>query len=236
MKNFCSLIFLIILALSQTKSEIIKCRYHMNSLWWESNGNYYECEVLNKKNFTDQWITINRTEGHHLRGKSNNDVQSIYIDNALKLHKFPKNIRHAFKHLILIRIVSSKINKLSSDDLKFFPKLKFLYIRSSHIENIEHDLLKHNPEIEVIDFVNNKIVHIDEKTFSDLKHLRALDLRFNECQNLGHSNSRTGVEKIIKQIKEGECQSDKFKESSGDFVMNFFRKVFYEHVLDIKVY
>ncbi|KAG5679656.1 hypothetical protein PVAND_009211 [Polypedilum vanderplanki] len=52
----------------------IRCEYSMNS-WLQTNGEKYECKVLNYNIFNGNRVTIENAEGIHQNGKTNDDVK-----------------------------------------------------------------------------------------------------------------------------------------------------------------
>ncbi|KAG5679108.1 hypothetical protein PVAND_008700 [Polypedilum vanderplanki] len=195
--------YLTILKFSLADSVTIKCRYYLDY------NNFYACNVMNAEVFTGDRVSIEKAEGQHLEGKTNDDVESFWIFDASNLKFFPSNINNIFKNLINIRIMFTNIAEITSENLKVFPELKFLHFFRNQIEVIKEDTFKFNPKLEEIYMDNNKISHIDPKSFSELKSLEVLDLSGNVC-SLRWAENRDQVLEMVKKIEEGFCLSKKF--------------------------
>ncbi|KAG5679113.1 hypothetical protein PVAND_008705 [Polypedilum vanderplanki] len=171
---------LVILKFSSADSVTIECEYLIRDY-------KYSCDVQNQEIFTD--------------------VEVFGIHNAPNLKHFPRNIKNVFKNLIRIGISQSNLSKITSEDLKDFPKLKGLYLHFNQIEVIRKDTFKFNPEIEEIILKYNKIKHIEPKAFSKLRNLKELDLTGNSCQ-FEWAGKREEVLEIIKKIEEETCNKN----------------------------
>ncbi|KAG5679608.1 hypothetical protein PVAND_009168 [Polypedilum vanderplanki] len=195
-------------------SMTIKCNYSM-SAYWSIKERDYKCKVQNIDDFTGNRVTIEKAEGNHTIGKSNDDVKFFTITSA-NLTYFPKNIENVFKNLELIAIWDSNLIELTSEDLRPFAKLKDFYLQGNPIEVIREDLFVHNPNIEVLILENNKISHIDSKALSYLNNLEVIDLKNNVCEfDKDEANIRSEVLEIVKQIEQGQCQSPKHTTSEN---------------------
>ncbi|KAG5679110.1 hypothetical protein PVAND_008702 [Polypedilum vanderplanki] len=203
--NFLILIFMMInFKFPSVESVTIKCNYFLDFF------NDYSCTVMNREIFKNQRVCIDKVEGKHLNGKTDDDVHGFYINKAKNMKFFPSNINKIFINLKNIVIIDSNLTEITSEDLKVFPKLKSLYLPKNQIKVIKEDTFSHNPDIEVIYLLSNEISHIDRKSFSKLEKLKKLTLLDNFC-NIQHFENRNDVLEMVKKIEKGSCKSDKFK-------------------------
>ncbi|KAG5680510.1 hypothetical protein PVAND_010017 [Polypedilum vanderplanki] len=178
--------------------------------WWQTYRNEYQCVVQNKEVFDGNRVTIEKAEGNHESGKSDDDVKFFYLTGA-NLKYFPRNLEYVFKNLELIYIYNSKLIEITSEDLKPFPKLKYFKLYENPIEVIRENLFINNPDLEVLYLLSNKINHIDPKALSHLNKLRAIDLNDNVCKfDKDQVETRSEVLEIIKKIEQGQCLSPKY--------------------------
>ncbi|KAG5680349.1 hypothetical protein PVAND_009859 [Polypedilum vanderplanki] len=190
-------------------SVTIKCYYQMWK-YWEANGIEYQCKVQNNEIFNENRVTIEKAEGEHKNGKSDDDVKFFVITGA-KLQFFPRNLENVFKNLELIFIWNSKLIEITSEDLKPFPKLKSFKLEENPIEVIREDLFINNPDLEVLYLENNKINHIDPKALSHLNKLRAIWFKNNLCKfDKSEVTTRSEVLQIVKKIEQGQCLSTQY--------------------------
>jgi hypothetical protein len=153
-------------------------------------------------------VIIDGATGTHACNKSNDAVEGIRINFAQNLVKIPRGVEKVFKNLVLLGIYANKnLKRVTQGDMRAFPELKYLYLDQNGIEAIESDLFKFNKKLEVIKLFKNNIFNIDPLVFSELKSLRVLDLSDNNCQkSVMKATCRTDVEKIISDVRDGQCQ------------------------------
>jgi regulator of replication initiation timing len=174
--------------------------------------------VTNPSVFNITQVSVNKVEGNHTlgfygRNFTNNDVKGIDIHNATEMVSFPRDIDKFFKNLVLIGIFDSKLSEVTQADLMVFPHLRHLYLSHNRISVIRDNLLKFNPRLEVILLYNNDIVHIDQRTFSELAQLRTLYLGRNYCHlppSISNARSRNEVAILVAILEKGNCTKDEF--------------------------
>ncbi|KAG5679650.1 hypothetical protein PVAND_009205 [Polypedilum vanderplanki] len=186
-------------------SVTIQC-YYFSSYWADLYQKEYQCSVENKEVFDGNRVTIEKAEGNHKDGNSDDDVKFFKIEEA-NLKYFPKNLENIFKKLEMIAILDSELKEITSEDLKPFPKLEILKLQNNRIEVINEDLFSHNPQLRYINLFHNKISHIDSNAFSHLNDLGYLNLGENVCElEKDWSDYRKAVLKIVQEIEQGKCQ------------------------------
>ncbi|KAG5666977.1 hypothetical protein PVAND_014980 [Polypedilum vanderplanki] len=169
-----------------------------------------ECEIINKEIFKGYRVKI----GGFLGDPYDKEVStSLRIENA-NLRLFPTNFQKLFNFLNAIDIRNSNLIEITNEDLKYFPKLTILILPENEIEIIREDLFHYNANLKLIHLWNNKIKHIDPKTFSHLLFLSDLNLEGNNC-HLDQATEFENTQKLVKKIeKNHQCQY--FENSEGN--------------------
>lgn len=163
----------------------------------------YQCHVkyLQIKSKLDR--TITDVAGDHLSGKSNDDVKFFNCVNHVVKY-YPLNLTNTFKNLETVSIYNATLSEIHAEDLQQFGgKLKKFWNQYNVIEVLEADLFKFTPNVELVSFSSNKIKHVDDGVFRDLKKLSALYLGGNLCNYT--ANNRTSVLDLVPKI-EGTCK------------------------------
>ncbi|KAG5667578.1 hypothetical protein PVAND_015555 [Polypedilum vanderplanki] len=202
----------LLIFISQINAESIICKYTEVKGIWQLDRSVLTCDVTNLLVFGGHKINVNDIQVNHPTKKKFADIEGFQVTRGKTLKYFPTGVGNFFPNLIMINIPHSGLIEITRKDLQQFPNLKMLFILNNYLEYIPEDLFMHNPHITVIDFEKNKIQHIDPKVFSNLKNLRAIDLRNNvNCNYFGKALERSEVEKLVKKVEEGKCQSDKYE-------------------------
>lgn len=166
--------------------------------------------MQNTQDFNGERQTIDNAVGQHLSNKTNEDVRVFYINNAPNISLFPSNLENVFKELTLIWISSSKLSKITKDDLRPFTNLNYLYLSRNIIKSLTADTFIYNPKLEEIWLDFNQIEYIEPMTFSNLNKLIYLGLYKNGCSCISEAQGRSNVEKLVSKINNDECYLKKY--------------------------
>jgi hypothetical protein len=183
----------------------MECEFTESALDYASEPMLYFCHMQNPQIFESDNYTIDAIYGDHLAFKGNEDVKALIVISGSKMTSFPVSINNVFPNLLEIDIAHTKISKLTQDDLKPFPQLKYFFFYSNPISHIPGDLFDSNPHLVSIFMHDNPIAHIDSRAFSDLDKLQFLWLSGTNCGMLKNADNRTEVEKMVKIIEDREC-------------------------------
>lgn len=176
---------------------VIECLYE-NTFWGRLND-HYTCNVQNDLNIaTLEDAVITSVTGSHMNGRTNNDVDSIYIKYKNVKH-FPKNLEKIFKNLRIISITNSNLMTIYQSDLKPFPELVRLILSNNNIEALEEGLFDFNTQLEMIYISSNQISKIHPNVFDHLTKLEFLELSENVCINM-RAGFKT-IQNIINFVK-----------------------------------
>ncbi|KAG5679116.1 hypothetical protein PVAND_008708 [Polypedilum vanderplanki] len=214
------LCYLTISEFSLVDSVTIQCNYDFVAIS-EIFGFLYTCKVQNIDIFNGDRVRIEKAVGQHIIGKTDDDIEAFWIDNAPNLKFFPSNVNNVFRNLIFIKIYNSNLIKITSEDFKVFPKLKGLDLSRNQIKVIKEDTFKFNLKIEEIHLYENKISQIERKSFSNLLNLKELSLFGNICE-FNWIKTKTEVLEAVKKIEQNSCKINKSRTSkSNQITMDF---------------
>jgi hypothetical protein len=194
----------IVICSTTVNAVTLKCDFDYS--YWNYVG-IYTCYVEDNGIFDGSRITIDKIEGEHKDGKTNADVQGIFINNKIQnLNYFPQDLDKSFPNLIAIIIKNAQLKEIKQADIMNFPSLIRLILSFNDIKTIEKDLFKYNPQLQYIDLENNEISHIDYEVFNNLTQLETLWLHGNKCKNyLNSADTRSNLLKLFKQYQDGDC-------------------------------
>jgi hypothetical protein len=192
----------------KVSAETIKCKY-TTTIFWESGPHKYACQVEDNGIFNGYRFNVDRSQGSHLGSNTNDHVQAIYFNDIPNLTNFPTNIAKVFKNLIEIVVKRTKLNEISSEDLRPFPLLKSLQlINNKDLVVIRAGTFVHNPRLEVLNFSGSGIAHVEPKTLTGLHYLRALYFGDTPCKSLNYATTRDGVGSMVRAIDAEACHAD----------------------------
>lgn len=148
---------------------------------------FYSCKLENKAegklSITEDNVSVTSVSGNHANGKSNNDVEVLYISGQT-IFFLPKNIVQFFPNLKGIVIFSSHMKTLRKQDIAPFTKLLFFFIAANEIKEIDGDLFESNPGVEYFSFTSNPLMHIGPDLFHPLQNLKEVHCSKCKCYDI----------------------------------------------------
>jgi Leucine rich repeat len=190
------------------ESAELKCEYKFED--WNTVGSLYDCFAINHENLvTDNSNRhVNSISGSHLASKSDNDIKGLWIKSS-NVAYFPLGVDNFFPNLEAISISNSNLRRITKEDLKPYPNLRYFSIWSNKLQTVEKDLFQFNSKLEVIIFIDNQISHIDPNVFNNfVGKLRHLYLSGNICQFGDVADDKQKVNEMIAQIQNGNCKNE----------------------------
>lgn len=132
----------------------------------------------------------------HIKGKSNDDVESLRIVGQ-HLINFPTGIDQFFPNLKEMIASISKIQVITKECFKGLSDLLYVDFSGNQITTLGDDLFTYTSNLVSIDFSKNHIKSIGKNTLTSLKNLTSLnfDGKDNKCSGTGKYRER--VEKLI---------------------------------------
>ena len=192
----------------------------------ELSGSLYSCDVTSLQNVDNNMIITSVMGNHTNRSKINNHVRAIQIKDQ-KTKFIPVDLRNIFFNLIALRIESSQLieiksqdfNKmhylvhlslmhnnltsLPSDAFSTLPKLTEIYLAWNQIEELPFGLFINNVNLEIINLSNNKIKYLGTGLFDGLVKLNKVYANENICVNRDFIGNAAIQQ--LKQYKKVNC-------------------------------
>lgn len=177
----------------------------------ESNRGY-GCFVKYLEITSDDDRTITEMTGEHQFGKTDEDV--VYFESHGHTVKyFPIELGKIFKNLNYVFFNESSMEEITTTDLQQFNGASFkgLTIQVANLEEIYEDLFATMPNLEEVSFAYNKIYHVDDGVFTNLKHLKKLWFGKNSCLSIESiDGNTTAVMKVSTDIERNCKVYEKF--------------------------
>ena len=145
---------------------------------WPFLGMSYGCSVLDIHK-TDK-NALSAIRGHKDRGKGNADVVTFSFWNS-DISTIPSAIGFFFPNLKGFEWYRTKLQSISSTDLKQFPKLQYLYLAANRLIALDGDLFRYTRNLKGINFSNNNLQSITDNILDGLNLLEEANFQGNEC-------------------------------------------------------
>lgn len=120
--------------------------------------------------------------GNHDAGKTLESVAFLDIRDE-NLVSIPQNLAFFFTNLTGIIIVNSKLQQLTSDDLRPFYGLQLLQIVGNPLTTLHAETFRYNPELMVVNLSSNKIMAVGKNLLLNLPAIRSVFFSGNSCVN-----------------------------------------------------
>lgn len=157
---------------------ILDCTYSVINFW--KINNLYSCSA--RILFIGDLRTVSDVTQNHLAPKTNSDVTGVAI-RAQDIRLLPRNLNEFYPNLESYDFLSSKIQEISREDLKGFPKLKQLHLNDNQITSISPNTFDDNPLLIAVSFINNPILYVAHNVFDNLLNLYELRFDGARCLN-----------------------------------------------------
>lgn len=184
-------IFLIFIVFAQTKAHF--CRQDRV----ENFGEVYECNLVIRRVNSNQSEEIEITDEDHKPGKTNNDVEFLWISDR-NSQTLTKGLDLLFPNLKGIYAGNNGIKLITKEDFNFL-ELQHISLVGNELTTLEDDLFALTPNLQYVNLSLNKIKTVGTNTFKHLKNLTYLGFIYNTCYDLHAETSKTRykVEKLI---------------------------------------
>lgn len=160
----------IIKSSKQYKDVQLQCKFAKN---YEG---FYGCEVSDLVVDTES-VRISSVAGQHVDGKSNQDVEYVWIKNPNRVVNLPHfDARIFFPNLLKYIVQDTGLKKISRDNFVGMPKLETLDVTHNELESIPEDALFDLKALVDLFVDNNNLKALPEKLLShasDLQRFRA---------------------------------------------------------------
>lgn len=132
-----------------------KCRFYSDK---------YTC-VMSNLTITEPNTRIFKVHGVHLQGKSDNDVEALVI-RYCKVEFLPRGLHRIFPNLQALFLRSTKIHKITREDLKCLKKLTGFRVVYGELTSLPNDLFLDLPNLKYISFYKNEINKLNSQLFT----------------------------------------------------------------------
>lgn len=164
------------MTLQTVNAIILNCEYGPGS---DGYGNYYSCVAKNfQTTFTDR--NVSEVTGNHTSGKSNDDVEQVYIFKQ-SCPFLALNLSSHFKNLKVLYVSTSNVRHLLNGDLDGLTKLKIFDVAHNPIEEFQSDIFNGHESIERVSFYNCHLKIIDPDVLNPLVNLKKAHFDKNAC-------------------------------------------------------
>lgn len=171
---------------------------------WANFEPAYFCYLKGVKAETPD-TTVTEGHGNHLSGKTETDVNSIWIDQSPDCLYFPKGLESFFRNIKGLSVTSSGLKSITQDDLRVFPKLTAFWVYSNKLTTVEPKLFTFNPKLKIIDFGNNRIRSISADLFDPFENIEKALFNKNIC-TITDAKTPDELKALEKEILE-KCQN-----------------------------
>lgn len=207
-----------------------KCVYYYKADSWAPVAPAYYCYLEGISVKTPD-TAITGIEGDHHSGKSDSDVNGLWISSPDALY-FPKGIEKFF-NIKAITFSDSGLNSLSQDDLRVFPDLTAIWFRKNKLTTIESGLFAFNPKLKLVDFQENQIVSVSPDIFDPIESLESSSFAYNICTQK-YGSTPQEIEDMKKEFAE-KCQSGQVAADCKTATWNNFGSTYYCEFENMKV-
>ncbi|KAG5669408.1 hypothetical protein PVAND_017295 [Polypedilum vanderplanki] len=182
------------------KSFTIDCNYYT----WNHDvvGDLYQCGTTNIPISLGNIVT--NVTGTHLIGKSNRDVEAIYILGNWILSFVPKDFSYFFPNIKAINIYHTTIERLYGDEFNEFPQLEYLTIINSNLTTISSKIFERTPNIKNVRFRNGMLNRVGYNIFSSIDVTQLQWVAFYNHRGISRDsgeNQAAAIE-IVKELRE----------------------------------
>ncbi|KAG5668466.1 hypothetical protein PVAND_016406 [Polypedilum vanderplanki] len=132
-------------------------------------------------------------------------VQYVLFRSKTTMSTFPSHLDELLPNLKFIGIVDSGLEKITKEDLKNFPNLKWLTLRMNKLKYLPSDLFNYTPNIIYVNFSNNLIDKIGENIFDKCEFLREADFTNNKTIDIYFKFEEKKLEEL-KMIFKTDCK------------------------------
>ncbi|CAO1336044.1 unnamed protein product [Diamesa serratosioi] len=153
---------------------------------------HYSCSVQDFVG-TNDYIMIQKVTGHHLDGKTDDDVESLFFEDQ-NVPFLPHGIDQRFINLKFLTAKNSSVVHINNEALKMNNLLELTF-EYNNIKDIAENTFHNLGHLQSLNLASNHIAELHLNTFKNMMELRTLNLNwnqlelleagvFNDCKNL----------------------------------------------------
>ncbi|XP_070493071.1 uncharacterized protein [Chironomus tepperi] len=188
--------------------------------WPFTTTKYYRCCIEKYQIPDDIELIIN---GKHKLRKTLNDVTYVKFYDCT-ITKLPTGIIKIFPNLKILEINSSKLQKITKNDLTEYKNLEKFVCWGNEVEFLPGDLFEGFKSLDSISFYGNRLWIIEPNIFDNLDSLKRIQLEHNPNYDILYSAySKEKVSTTLGEVK--NILVDKFFASDPKVIKNFILKL-----------
>lgn len=178
-------------------SIIANCEYNSGS--WIYAGSVYYCYIQGIKVDTpENWIT--KVRGSHDSGKTNNDVNAVWIEYSPDCLYVPKGFEKFFRNIKSLGLTDTGLLAITPKDLQPFPELIELQLQNNKLTALGTGLFDFNAKLINLYFEGNQIRSIAVDLLDPIPNLKHATFNENICINMS-AETPEEVKALKKELK-----------------------------------
>jgi Leucine-rich repeat (LRR) protein len=155
---------------------------------------HYDCLTYK---YTVEGITNN-----HKEGKGWSDVTMLSLSGAQFVIEIPSEIGAYFRNLEIFICQYCQIERMERRNLEQLMNLKYLDLSHNTLKRLDGDFFADIPNIEFFSVAFNHIESVGPELFSNVKHLKDLQVHHNVCyRKYTHSSLEEKMKDFVKRCQ-----------------------------------
>jgi len=171
---------LLTLILCKSEKVDIDCKYGIESFGHLENINRCLVEQVDIVRHEQMDVNVRNIQSNRGAQYNPGNISGFEAENQ-PIFFFPGKIGKHFPYLKAVKIISSSLRKITSEDFRFFLNLEFLDLSNNLLLVLEANLFQFTLKLQKVWLKNNKIYYIHPNAFNGLIYLNSLDIYDNTC-------------------------------------------------------
>ncbi|CRK99745.1 CLUMA_CG013076, isoform A [Clunio marinus] len=174
------------------------CKFNYCS--WLGVGNKYT-SIIDSCSITEPNTIIQKTNGNHLNGKSDEDVEAIYFMNTT-LNYFPQGLNKNFPNLKAVGIDICGLKSITRRDLDGLENIQMLWCDNNKITSLPDNLFENMNKLIYISFCFNDLQFMSPELLKPIlkNGLKFVDFSRNRSIDAGFSDSNYAIKISGKEV------------------------------------
>lgn len=162
-----------------TSATLLKCKYQTRDFVWQKY-----CCVVEELRTDNQTTKVTSVSGNHYESHSDEDVQTLTIENSLTIPYFTNDLFLKFPRIRNLLVVETNLEFLLRGDFENAKYLSNAHISHNLLKTLPNDVFHGANMLKSLNLRNNDIREIDDDAFKSISLLKYLLLSFNKITSL----------------------------------------------------